>query len=174
MQVFTRPISGLVHWACLGNTKPLEGNTWLMALQWALGNVGMNLVKHKMGSLNIVTNTAIQCGRLEVGSSAFIVLKLTRYYVYVCVFGINRCSYGVWMRPYGDVSQLLACLWAAASQRSEWCWVNMFICCVNNSRAEFMSMCVHAELISQTMCFQKVTAGTGTACSLNLIRYTCD
>ncbi len=84
-------------------------------------------------------------------------------WVCVCVFACwvsHKCSHGVWMSPISTrvmwASTLPPCWWLPANAPT-WRRVNMFICCVNNSRAEFIPTCEHAELISQTMCGSKMS-----------------
>lgn len=114
--------------------------------QWVtmslLGNVGINQVKHA----GMIERVSRHCNTnvCEACSSAFICLKLTYYCVSVftcvsvCVRPVRRrCSHGGGMRPEPHVS--------LHRQRSHMALSNMFICCVNNSRAAFMSTCEYVR-----------------------------
>lgn len=79
-------------------------------------------------------------------------------FVCVCVFGIKQvftwCLNELVSTQVMWASTLPLCCRLTANTPT-WCRGNMFMCWVNNSRAEFISMCEHAELINRTMCVPK-------------------
>lgn len=143
-----------------------------------LGNVGIHLqLKHKkQRQVDWTYLQALQYNRVCVCvvfscSSVSVCPNLTCYYVSlymwvcVCVFGITQvftqCLNGSRSTGVMWAGTLPLCCQLRADAPT-WCRANMFICCVNISRAGFISACEHAEPIRPTMCVREVATGRET------------